>query len=70
MAMARKAGFTPEREWNANALCENEAIVQCRCVTGARQIAFGCATNVRNSQILSVDCWLGMSKIDNILYRL
>ncbi len=41
-----QAEFTPENEWNANAACENEAIVQRRRVTEARQTAFGCAKNV------------------------
>ncbi len=36
----------PGLHLNMNAACENEAIVQCRCVTEARQTAFGCATNV------------------------
>ncbi len=34
---------------NANAACENEAIVQCRRVTDARQIAFGYATSIRQT---------------------
>ncbi len=34
---------------NANAACENDANVQCRRVTEARQTAFGCVTNVRRT---------------------
>ncbi len=40
----------PGLHLNANAACENEAIVQCRCVTKARQTAFGCATNMFGKQ--------------------
>ncbi len=36
-----------------NAACENEAIVQGKRVTEARQTAFGCATNVRQT----VECY-------------
>ncbi len=44
-----KAGFTYEHEQNTNAACENEAIVECRCVTESKQTAFDCATNIRQT---------------------
>ncbi len=40
------SGFTSECEQNANAACENEAIVYCRRVAEMRQTAFGCGVNV------------------------
>ncbi len=39
----------PGLHLNANVVCENEAIVQCRCVTEARQTAFSYVTNVRQT---------------------
>ncbi len=47
-----EAGFTFEREQNANVACKNEAIVQCGYVTNATQTAFGSATNIRRTVFL------------------
>ncbi len=44
-----KAAFTSEHEQNANAACENDANVWCRCIPEARQTAFGFVTNVRRT---------------------
>ncbi len=62
-----KTGFTLEREQNANAAFENDANVWCWCVTEARQTAFGCATNVRQT----AECYsstVGTSKGIRIQY--
>ncbi len=44
----------PGKHLNANATCKNEAIVQCRRVTAARQTALNYATNVRRT----AECYL------------
>ncbi len=47
--MCIKLGLHPEREQNANAAFENDVNVRCRCVTEARQTAFGCVTNIQRT---------------------
>ncbi len=65
----RKAAFTSECEQNANAnaACENDANVRCRRIPEARQTAFGCAMNVRQT----AECYpstVGTSKKIRVQY--
>ncbi len=62
-----KAVFTSECKHNANMAYENNANVLCRCVTDARQTAFGFATNIRRIAIvaqLNAICQLSVLQIE------